>query len=160
MINIKQTYTEYDYYFFDFVVFFLFKKKWHFKRTRCHFVAPTKFRLDRPVLGIPQRVILSLMGFFGLAIAYCVRNCLSVAITEMVIPLNNTGNGNESLICPADLSPTENTTHTKIVTFFSSYNQSFRSWSFRFSYSRMLQSMTGNKMNRVTFWVAFTLGTY
>lgn len=57
------------------------------------------------------------MGFLALAIAYSMRACLSVAITEMVLPLNNTGKGNESLICPADLSPTENSTHSRNVTF-------------------------------------------
>ncbi|GAB0095292.1 putative inorganic phosphate cotransporter [Sergentomyia squamirostris] len=33
---------------------------------------------------IPQRVILSIMGFFAIANAYTMRICLSVAITEMV----------------------------------------------------------------------------
>lgn len=68
---------------------------------------------------MPQRVILALMGFLALAIAYSMRACLSVAITEMVLPLNNTGKGNESLICPADLSTTENSTHSRNVTLFS-----------------------------------------
>lgn len=76
-------------------------------------------------LGLPQRVILALMGFLALAIAFSMRACLSVAITEMVLPLNNTGKGNESLICPADLPPTENNTHSRNVTFKFARNFSF-----------------------------------
>lgn len=42
---------------------------------------------------IPQRVILSIMGFFALAVANTMRSCLSIAITEMVAPTNKTGKG-------------------------------------------------------------------
>lgn len=44
---------------------------------------------------IPQRVVLSVMGFFALAVSNTMRSCLSMAITEMVAPPNKTGeNGN------------------------------------------------------------------
>lgn len=39
---------------------------------------------------IPQRYILGIMGFFAIVNAYTMRVSLSLAITEMVIPLNAT----------------------------------------------------------------------
>lgn len=40
--------------------------------------------------GLPQRYILAIMGFFAMAIAYTMRVCLSLAITEMVLKPNTT----------------------------------------------------------------------
>lgn len=59
-----------------------------------------RFLIDCPYLAvgfiIPQRVVLSIMGFLAIVNAYTMRICLNVAITEMVIKVpqkNNTGNG-------------------------------------------------------------------
>ena len=45
---------------------------------------------------------MGVMGFVGIVVVYTMRACLSVAITEMVAPLNNTKKGNESVICQTD----------------------------------------------------------
>lgn len=54
---------------------------------------------------IPQRVILAIMCFLAIAIAYVMRVCLSVAIVEMVVPVKtvvtNTTKADHGL-CPAD----------------------------------------------------------
>ena len=38
---------------------------------------------------IPQRWIFAIMGFLALFNAYAMRVCLSITITEMVIPMKN-----------------------------------------------------------------------
>lgn len=38
---------------------------------------------------IPQRVVLTIMGFFAIVVAYAMRVCLNVAITEMVMKKTN-----------------------------------------------------------------------
>lgn len=51
---------------------------------------------------IPQRVVLSIMCFFAIAIAYAMRVCLSVAITEMVAKQNQSESSSaDHSICPA-----------------------------------------------------------
>ena len=37
-------------------------------------------------IRIPQRWVFAVMGFLALFIAYAMRVCLSIAITEMVVP--------------------------------------------------------------------------
>lgn len=54
------------------------------------------------VFCIPQRIIMSIMCFLAIAIAYVMRVCLSVAITEMVIKANVTENPKNHSICLAD----------------------------------------------------------
>lgn len=55
---------------------------------------------------IPQRYVLTFMGFLGLVMAYSMRLSLSVAITQMVPPpiLNmanlTTANGDAHIVCP------------------------------------------------------------
>jgi MFS transporter, ACS family, solute carrier family 17 (sodium-dependent inorganic phosphate cotransporter), other len=50
---------------------------------------------------IPQRVVLSIMGFLAIVNAYTMRICLSVAITEMVRKQNSTGDdGVKGDTCP------------------------------------------------------------
>ncbi|XP_031628445.1 putative inorganic phosphate cotransporter [Contarinia nasturtii] len=53
---------------------------------------------------IPQRIIMAIICFFGISIAYVMRVCLSVAITEMVAKPNHTEIVTESnnSICVAD----------------------------------------------------------
>ena len=41
---------------------------------------------------MPQRYVFALMCFFGLFNAFAMRGCLSIAITEMTIPLPQSGN--------------------------------------------------------------------
>lgn len=69
------------------------------------------------VFCIPQRVVLSIMCFFAIAIAYAMRVCLSVAITEMVAKQNHSESGSaDHSICPAD--PVVPGDPTSSVTFF------------------------------------------
>lgn len=51
---------------------------------------------------IPQRVIMAIMCFLAIAIAYVMRVCLSVAITQMVVAVNTTTTGSTKGICLAD----------------------------------------------------------
>lgn len=51
---------------------------------------------------------MGMMGFLGIVVVYTMRACLSVAITEMVAPLNNMKNGSDSVICHTDSSAVEN----------------------------------------------------
>lgn len=51
---------------------------------------------------------MGVIGFLGIVVVYTMRACLSVAITEMVVPLNNTSKGSESLICQSDSLSVEN----------------------------------------------------
>lgn len=50
---------------------------------------------------IPQRVVTAVMGFLSIIVAYAMRTCLSVAITEMVVPVIDRNNDNKSLVCEA-----------------------------------------------------------
>ena len=63
---------------------------------------------------IPQRIILAFMGFFGLAIAFAVRSCFPMAITEMIIPIDSMEKRNTSTYCPATLTSTENSTNDSV----------------------------------------------
>ncbi|XP_035743008.1 putative inorganic phosphate cotransporter [Vespa mandarinia] len=42
--------------------------------------------------GVPQRLVFAVMGFFAIFNAYVMRVCLSIALTQMVIPSNKTTN--------------------------------------------------------------------
>jgi hypothetical protein len=57
---------------------------------------------------LPQRVVLSIMGFLAIVNAYTMRICLSLAITEMVIkkPIDNSTDGMQGY-CP---EPNSNST--------------------------------------------------
>lgn len=59
---------------------------------------------------LPQRVITSIMGFLSVVVAYSMRTCLSVAITEMVEPVTTPKIGNESMVCDVLYLP-ENHSH-------------------------------------------------
>lgn len=52
---------------------------------------------------IPQRVVLSIMGFLAIVNAYTMRICLNVAITEMVKKKNSTDDAKGDF-CPIDES--------------------------------------------------------
>lgn len=53
------------------------------------------------VFRIPQRVILAGMCFLAIAIAYVMRACLAIAITEMA---NKIPDAKNVSVCPADTS--------------------------------------------------------
>lgn len=62
---------------------------------------------------LPQRVVLSIILFLGIVVTFAMRACLSIAITEMVVPVNNSPKGNDSLICPTDSTVSESATVMK-----------------------------------------------
>lgn len=64
---------------------------------------------------IPQRVITGFMGFLAVMVGYTMRACLSVAITEMVVPLTISTDNNESLICSIDQTDIGESHHTQDV---------------------------------------------
>lgn len=66
---------------------------------------------------LPQRVVLGIMGFLGIVVSFLMRQCLSIAITEMVVPVNNTGTSNDSLICPADYSTVQHANNSQQVCY-------------------------------------------
>lgn len=51
---------------------------------------------------LPQRVVLTIMGFLGVAIVIGMRACFSIVLTEMVMPMENTEHMNTSAICSAN----------------------------------------------------------
>ncbi|XP_055301823.1 sialin-like [Sitodiplosis mosellana] len=55
---------------------------------------------------IPQRVIMGIMGSLAIIVSWLLRGSLSLAITEMVVPLNNTGKNNVSIVCPVETPTT------------------------------------------------------
>lgn len=60
---------------------------------------------------------MAVMCFLGIAIAYVMRVCLSVAITEMVAKVNQTNGVHEDhSICPSDpLSQSSNSTTILVI---------------------------------------------
>ena len=44
---------------------------------------------------LPQRIVVGIMGFFAIAVAYTIRACLSVTITEMVVDVEDSGEGHK-----------------------------------------------------------------
>lgn len=64
---------------------------------------------------LSQRVVLGIMSFLGTVVTFSMRACLSIAITEMVIPINNTASSYDSVICPAVSAPAESANITKTV---------------------------------------------
>uniref|UniRef100_A0A1B0FK41 Major facilitator superfamily (MFS) profile domain-containing protein n=1 Tax=Glossina morsitans morsitans TaxID=37546 RepID=A0A1B0FK41_GLOMM len=50
---------------------------------------------------IPQRTIVAIMGFFAIVTGYTQRQCLSMAITQMVVHRNKSING-DSIVCPEE----------------------------------------------------------
>lgn len=60
---------------------------------------------------LPQRLFLAIMAFFGIAIVFAMRACFSIALTEMVMPIENSEKGNtSSTICPVIIPSTDNRT--------------------------------------------------
>ncbi|XP_055294900.1 sialin-like [Sitodiplosis mosellana] len=52
---------------------------------------------DSKCSALPQRVIISFLGFLSIVVSFLMRGCLSIAITEMVVPMNSTASSNESI---------------------------------------------------------------
>lgn len=70
---------------------------------------------------LPQRVVLGIMGFLGIVVSFTMRSCLSVAITEMVLPLNSSEMENNSTICYIDSISFDEMDGTKPVSEFKYY---------------------------------------
>lgn len=51
------------------------------------------------VFVLPQRVVLSIMGFLAIVNAYTMRICLNVAITEMVVKKTLGNDSDSSQFC-------------------------------------------------------------
>lgn len=64
---------------------------------------------------LPQRFVLGIMSFLGTIVTFSMRASLSIAITEMVAPINNTASNQDSVICPTVPAPTQISNITKIV---------------------------------------------
>jgi hypothetical protein len=62
---------------------------------------------------IPQRYLLSLMGFFAIVNAYTMRVCLNVAITVMV-KKNTSSHHVDPDACPAEEAPAGYIVHVSI----------------------------------------------
>lgn len=65
------------------------------------------------------------MSFLGIVVAFLMRACLSVTITEMVVPVNTTSNNSDSVICPANLLSVESNSETKFVSYIRHFEISF-----------------------------------
>ncbi|BES98261.1 sodium:phosphate symporter activity [Nesidiocoris tenuis] len=68
----------------------------------------TKNILSKTLGKVPQRYVLAMMGFFGVANAYIMRGCLSIAITQMVKkPATDDFNSTDPDTCPypSDYNP-------------------------------------------------------
>lgn len=72
--------------------------------------------------SLPQRVITCLMGFLAIVVGYGMRVCLTIAITEMVIPQKHSATKNHSFICPVAASSDEQTLRPSVVSDASSYS--------------------------------------
>lgn len=59
---------------------------------------------------LPQRVILAIMAFLGVAVCFAMRMSLSVALTEMVKPIDTNKLKNNTAVCPAVALITSNIT--------------------------------------------------
>lgn len=57
---------------------------------------------------LPQRIILAIMAFLGVAVCMAMRSCLSIALTEMVKPIEINQMKNDTAVCPAVKLFTEN----------------------------------------------------
>lgn len=55
------------------------------------------------------------MGCLGIAIAFAMRMCLSIAMTEMVMPVNHTESNNQSIMCSFDDSTMNQSQPVSIV---------------------------------------------
>lgn len=59
---------------------------------------------------LPQRVILAIMAFLGVAVCFAMRVSIAIALTEMVKPLETNKLQNNTAVCPAVASISENIT--------------------------------------------------
>lgn len=101
------------------------------------------------------------MGFLAIMIGYTMRVCLSVAITEMVVPLNSTAKANESLICPIDQSSVQISHPTKTVSNFLWENKGFFLNFMKFCVNKRMEHDTiGVKSNKDGFYRRFLLDTW
>lgn len=63
------------------------------------------------------------MAFIAIVVSMAMRLCLSVAITEMVVPLNQTAIRNSSAVCPVDSPRVIDRFHRQVVSKYFSANE-------------------------------------
>ncbi|XP_031636923.1 sialin-like [Contarinia nasturtii] len=81
------------------------------------------------MLSMPKRFITGIMGFLAIVVAITMRECLSVAITEMVVPLKSFGRKNDSIICPIDnASSVRNSNYTSMDGTRYNWSQEQQGW--------------------------------
>lgn len=61
-------------------------------------------------------VILAIMAFLGIAVCFGMRSCFSIALTEMVKPIENNKVKNHTKMCPAVTLITDNITLKSNIT--------------------------------------------
>lgn len=59
---------------------------------------------------LPQRIILAILAFLGIAVSTALRLSITIAITEMVKPVENNKMRNHTVVCSAATSISENIT--------------------------------------------------
>lgn len=59
---------------------------------------------------LPQRIILAIMAFLGIAVSLALRLCFIIALTEMVKPIESNKMKNDTVVCPAVTLISENNT--------------------------------------------------
>lgn len=59
---------------------------------------------------LPQRIILAIMAFLGVAVYFTMRVCISIALTEMVKPIETKTETNDTAVCSAVTMSMKNTT--------------------------------------------------
>lgn len=59
---------------------------------------------------LPQRIILAIMAFLGIAVSNTFRLCFTIALTEMVKPTESNKMRNVTAVCPVVILNTESTT--------------------------------------------------
>lgn len=101
--------------------------------------------------------MLSIMGFLGIVTSFTMRACLSIAITEMVVPLNTMEQRNDTLICPVDLSSTQSVNVTTIVSIHMTENERHSKILIHPSIQREAHDMTSRKSNKDGFFPHFSL---
>lgn len=59
---------------------------------------------------LPQRIVLAIMAFLGVAVCFAMRSCFNIAITTIVKPIRYNKVRNDTNVCPAVTLITENST--------------------------------------------------
>lgn len=85
------------------------------------------FVIDNIGMILSQRWVLAIMGSLGWCIAYSMSLCLSITITEMVVPINSTRELiDDTCISDVDEPLKNNTIHVSGTYMWSEYTQVIR----------------------------------